>query len=280
MILEDAPVVAGIIDKDPAVLDFAQHEAQHWDAPMLLVHTYLVPPSAFAPICGLDIPAAYRDGAEDVIRAAVDHIRSNGSTGSTETRVVRDSAPRTLERLSNEARTVVIGQDSHKSWAVRLFEGHTGRHLVRHSRCPLVVVPDSWQRPLEDAPVVAVVDRVNRPDGALRYAFETAQRSHARVRIVQADSPFGTGADLNDHRERLSRLLESWRSWYPDVRVQPTVLTGDPAEVASCSEPGAERLVISRAVGSPHLWPSAPMARAIARNSRCPVVVVPPDFSG
>ena len=278
MLTDDAPVIAGIAEKDPAVLDYALEEAKRWNAPLRLVHTYVVPPSAMGTAFGLDIPAAYRDGAEQVIENAVEYVHSRGSAPPLETSVIRGTAGTALDRLSREARAIVIGPDSHKPWAVRLFEGRTARHLVRHAACPVVVVPEFWEPKPGEGRVVVLIDRVALSDGPLRYAFDAARRRGGHVRVVQADSQYETAADLDAHREHLTWLLESWRSWYPGVRAGTTVLAGEPAQVAWASESGAELLVVSRSMGTPHVWPTAPAARTIAQSARCPVVVVPAVF--
>ena len=280
MLGNDAPVIAGIVGKEPAVLDYAWQEAERWNAPLRLVHAYVVPPSSFGSIYGLELPDAYRDGANQVMKDAVEYIHSRGPESPLETSVIRGTASQALDRLSHEARSIVIGPSSHKPWTVRLFEGRTARHLVEHAACPVVVVPDAWEPTIGDGPVVALIDRIGLANGPLRYAFDMARRRGGHVRVVQADTPFETGADLDAHREHLARSMESWRSWYPDVRAQTTVLTGTPDEVALDSERAAELLVVSRSMGGPHLWPTTPAARSIAQKGRCPVVVVPPNFDG
>ena len=85
-------MIAGIAEKDPAVLDYALEEAKRWDAPLRLVHTYVVPPSAMGSAYGLDIPAAYRDGAEQVIEDAVEYVHSRGLAPPLETSVIRGTA--------------------------------------------------------------------------------------------------------------------------------------------------------------------------------------------
>jgi len=275
---DDAPVIAGIAEKDPAVLTYAIEEAERWDASLRLVHAYVVPPSALGSAYGLDVPTACRDEAERVIDDAVDYVHSRGSAPPLETSVVRGVAHQALDRLSREARAIVIGPDSHKPWTVRLFEGRTARHLVQHSACPVVIVPDSWEPRPGGGAVVVLIDRVGLSDGPLRYAFDAARRRGGHVRVVQADSQYETAADLDAHREHLTSLLEGWRSWYPGVRAETTVLTGEPAQVAWASEARAELLVVSRSLGEPHIWPTAPAARTIAQAARCPVVVVPAVF--
>lgn len=277
---DDAPVIAGIAAKEPAVMAFALEEAQRWNAPLRLVHAYIVPPSSFGPIYGLELPDAYRDGAEQVMEDAVRYVNARASVTPVESSVVRGVAGKALDRLSHEARSIVIGPNSHKPWTVRLFEGRTARHLVEHAACPVVVVPDGWEPTSVDGPVVALIDHLSLANGPLRYAFEAAQRRGGHVRVVQVDTPFETGLDLDSHREHLAWNLESWRSWYPDVRVQTRVLTGEPGDVALDSERHAELLVVSRSMGGPHLWPTTPAARTIAQEGRCPVVVVPPAFDG
>jgi nucleotide-binding universal stress UspA family protein len=272
------PVIAGVAGKDPAVLAYAQDEAARWDVPLVLVHTYVVPPSAMGSIYGFDVPAAYRDGADQVMDEAVAFVRSRNPHTPLETRVSRETAFRALERLAPAARVLVIGQDTRKSWAVRLFEGRTAKHLVQHAACPVAIVNDAWQRTIAKGSIVALIDGVTLANGSLRYSFEEARRRGGRVRVVQADTTFETAADLDEHRARLSRLMESWRAWYPDVRVRTTVLTGDPEDVGSDSEGGAELLVVSRSIGEPHLWPSHSAARSIAQEARCPVVVVPAGY--
>ena len=280
MLADDAPVVAGIAEKDPAVLDYALEEAKRWDTPLRLVHTYVVPPSAMGSAYGLDVSAACRNDAEQVIEDAVDYAQSRGSAPPLETSVMRGTAGPVLDRLSRGARAIVIGPDSHKPWAVRLFEGRTARHLVQHAACPVVVVPDFWEPKPGRGRVAVLIDRVGLSDGPLRYAFDAARRRGGHVRVVQADSQYETAADLDAHREHLTWLLEGWRSWYPGVRAETTVLTGEPAQVAWASESGAELLVVSRSMGKPHVWPTTPAARTIALSARCPVVVVPAVFDG
>ena len=280
MLTDDAPVVAGIAAKDPAVLTFALEEAERWDAPLRLVHTYVVPPSALGSVYGFDVPAAYRDEAEQVILDAVEYVHCRDSEPPLETSVARGTAHQILDRLSREARAIVIGPDSHKPWAVRLFEGRTARHLVQHALCPVVVVPDFWEPTPGGGAVVVLIDRAGLSDGPLRYAFDAARRRGGHVRVVQADSQYETAAGLDAHRQHLTSLLEGWRSWYPGVRAETTVLTGEPAQVAWASEARAELLVVSRSLGEPHIWPTAPAARTIAQAARCPVVVVPAVFDG
>ena len=98
--------------------------------------------------------------------------------------------------------------------------------------------------------MAVLIDRVGLSDGPLRYAFDAARRRGGHVRVVQADSQYETAADLDAHREHLTWLLESWRSWYPGVRAETTVLAGEPAQVAWASEAGAELLVVSRSMGN------------------------------
>jgi len=215
MLTDDAPVVAGIAAKDPAVLTFALEEAERWDAPLRLVHTYVVPPSALGSVYGFDVPAAYRDEAEQVILDAVEYVHCRDSEPPLETSVARGTAHQILDRLSREARAIVIGPDSHKPWAVRLFEGRTARHLVQHALCPVVVVPDFWEPTPGGGAVVVLIDRAGLSDGPLRYAFDAARRRGGHVRVVQADSQYETAAGLDAHRQHLTSLLEGWRSWYP-----------------------------------------------------------------
>ncbi|TXL57497.1 universal stress protein [Aeromicrobium terrae] len=273
-----APVVAGIAHKDRAVLELALDEAERSHAPLHLVHTYVVAPTAFGSLYGLDIPAMFRESAEEVMSEAKALLDDRHPAVPVETSVVRGTAPDTLERLSRSARLIVIGPDLEKPWPLRLFEGRTARHLVRHAAGPVAIVPSTWSLHPDERPVVVLLDGISLPDGPLHNACETAKLHGRRVRLVQVDPPLASVAELEQHEERFADQLERWRIMHPDVRFEHRELTGDAANVAEVSELGASVLVVSRSLTRPHAWSTSSTARAIAQSATCPVVVVPPTY--
>jgi nucleotide-binding universal stress UspA family protein len=119
-------------DSRPAVLDFAANEAQQRGCALRIVH---VSPST----ARTSKPAP----ASPLVIAAVEATRSRVPT-SGET--VSGDAGRALVALSATASLLVLASSRPREGGMLL--GEVSQHCVRHSACPVVVIPRDWNEPL------------------------------------------------------------------------------------------------------------------------------------
>lgn len=273
------PVVVGVDDPQPAVLDYASGEAERFRCGIRLVHAYTVPPSAMGSIYGLDIPETYRAGGEETLHEAIRYLKASGTSAPIETVLVRGYAPSVLESESRSARLMIIGPDESKPWYIRMFEGQVARQLVEHAECPVVVVPDSWQHADVAAPVVVMVDGETSAHGPLKLAFDTALVRGAELRVLHVTPP--TDGKIDTQWEAIRRVVDSWFDRHPQVRGGSRVVAGEVRESALMAADGAGLLVLGR----PHerrlsnvLMDS--LAQEIIAEAGSPVAVVPAAYRG
>lgn len=273
------PVVVGIADKQPTVLEYARREAERAGCGLRLVHAYSVPPSAMGSVYGIDIPAAFRASGQEVLDEAISHLRASGTNAPLECELAQGNAPTVLESESRTARVVIIGPDESKPWYIRMFEGLVARQLVKHAECPVVVVPDSWDGTQEGARVVVLVDGETSAHGPLKFAFETALARQAELRVLHVTPSIG--GDLDSEWEAIRRVVDSWLDVHPEIRGHSEVVKGDIRDVALRAADGAGLLV----VGRPHErrlsnFLIGSLAQEILSEAGSPVVVVPAAYRG
>jgi nucleotide-binding universal stress UspA family protein len=168
----------------------------------------------------------------------------------------------------------VIGPDESKPWFARILEGRVARHLVDHAKCPVAVVPDMWEPSRDDEPVVVIVDDEPLAQGALAFAFETAERRHVELRILHVAAKMQDETDAE--WSSMKWIVDTWQQRFPDVRESSHIVTRDVHAEAVSAGSGAGLLVVgrSRSHGAGNLL-GASLARDIISVSDCPVVVVP-----
>ncbi|WP_159540963.1 universal stress protein [Aeromicrobium sp. 9AM] len=275
----DLPVVAGVADKQPTVLDYARREAERAGCGLKLVHAYTVPPSAMGSIYSLDIPEAFRAGGQEILDEAVRHLENEGCTSPIETVLTRGYAPSVLEAESGSARQMIIGPDESKPWYIRMFEGKVAHELVERGECPVIVVPDSWRPTSHAAPVVVMVDGETSAHGPLKFAFDAASARGAELRVLHVTPPADGLAD--SEWEAIRRVVDSWFDHHPQVRGGSQEVASDVREAALRAAEGAGILVLGR----PHdrrlsnlLMDS--LAQEILSEAGSPVAVVPAEYRG
>lgn len=138
------PIVAGI-DASPAadaVLDAAFAAADRDRCSLAVLHTYAPP----TPLWVGDIPTA-GDGIPALDAAARARLeqrlapwRAAYPQVDAEAVVSPDDAGAVLVAVSHSARLVVVGRPAHGA-VVSALTGSTGRHLLHHSGCPVLVAP-------------------------------------------------------------------------------------------------------------------------------------------
>ena len=159
--------------------------------------------------------------------------------------------------------------------------------VVASARCPVLVVPQTWQseesaeRPL----VLAGVDEGTRSAHVVQTALAEASRRHARVRLVHgAKGPLGGAEDIEPTAyaawlHRAHRELESYLSDLsdsrPDIAVELEVVPEAPAAALVAKARGAAVVVMGRGHrGLPFVKHPGPVTAEVLRHSSCPVLVV------
>lgn len=260
----DGPVLVAVADDQPAILDFAVREAARQGCGLRLVRAYAVPPAPVTAMAGVDIPASYRAGAQDVLDAAVRQVSGRGEQVAIESALVKGHTPTVLERESERARLIVIGPAARKPWYVKMFEGEVTHHLVERAACPVVVVPKDWRELAPGAPVVVVVDGHLAP---LDFAARRAASSGAPLRVLLLDPV--------EDAEVTARVTR-----YGDLEVRIERVTSEPRELALRAADGAALLVLSRP-DERHLPLGLvdSIGQDVVVAAQCPVAVVPAEWS-
>lgn len=256
------PVAVGVADDQPAILEYAAREAVRAGCALRLIRTYAVPPAPMVPLAGVDIPASYRAGAQDVLDAAVTYVEQHHAGLEVETVLERAHTPTVLERESHTSRLMVIGPAARKPWYVKMFEGEVTHHLAERSECPVVVVPRGWLEPQPDAPIIVVFEG---EAAVFEHACETAAARNAPLRILAATA-------LNED------VLTPLRDRFPQVVMSQELLTGEPRAAALRAAEHAALLVLARP--DEHRLPLGlvdKLGQDIVAAANCPVVVVPVD---
>ncbi|MCW2823203.1 MAG: hypothetical protein JWQ91_120 [Aeromicrobium sp.] len=271
---ESRPVVVGVAGRHVVVLQYARQEAERAGCAITLVHAYTVPPSAMGNLYGLDVPEAYKAGGHEVLTEARHELTAMATTSPVHSVLVRGFAPAVLESESRKARLMVIGPDESKPWVARILEGRVARHLVDHAECPVAVVSDTWEPSRDASPVVVIIDDEPLAQGALAFAFGTAELRHVELRILHVaakmqDEPDGEWSSMK-------WIVDTWQERFPDVRESSHIVTRDVHAEAVSAGNGAGLLVVgrSRCHGAGSLLGDS-LARDIISVSDCPVVVVP-----
>ena len=171
--------------------------------------------------------------------------------------------------------------------AKMVVAGTPGRDVDSLPACPVVLVPENLTKALRTRPSAEIalgVDAREPAAKAVEFAFETARLWGVRLRTVHAwrlpscaaELPYGVpeedrGAWEDQEVQLLADALRPWREKYPEVRVLEDVRLFTAAHALIQRSADAALVVVGR---SPGAGPGV-TARALLRESMCPVAVVP-----
>lgn len=190
-----------------------------------------------------------------------------------------------LLRACVGASMVVLG-DERRPIVKRIATGSVLAGVAAHAPVPVVAVPADWQPSQARGRVVVAVKDFDDAVGLVHRALELAHEHDAELTLLNAWElpPAYGGMYLGEidfsvwdssAREALEALLKAVpEAAFGDVGID--VRRGQPARVLVDASEEASLLVISRRSRGFPFGRLGGTGRAVLRESRCPVMVVPP----
>lgn len=194
----------------------------------------------------------------------------------------------TLLAAAEGAQLVVLGAPWHPR-IDRLITGSVVGAVAARADVPVVGVPEDWTPQHEHGRVVVGVKRPEDPESVriVEQAFEIAAERKARLTVIHAwefpvvyDNMIATTYEEQAwgdvKRGSLEELASAARGAHHEVAVDFQVRHGQGAHALVEASSSADLVIISR---RPHGFPFGHLGahgRAVLRESRCPVEVLPP----
>jgi nucleotide-binding universal stress UspA family protein len=282
------PIVVAVGDEDEpdAAVRFAAAEAVRDGCPLRIVH--VIHPPALGP--GPEQMLLSFDGAEIVgeqlLQAAVDRaeeiVAGRVPVGK---RLGRGPVVPVLVELSEHADRVVL-QHRNLSGLRRVFTGSVCSGVAGRAHAPVVSVPERWTT-RDTARVVVGVDDSTGLSPLLEPAFELAADRKASLVVLHAwyiPSMYGEAMLGRSAVEKARKTIKDqiademavWQSAYPTVDAELVVSHARPADALVALSRDSDLLLLGRRSAAHSLTHLGSVARALIRESRCPVMVLPP----
>ncbi|MET9895314.1 universal stress protein [Streptomyces sp. NPDC006465] len=304
------PTITVGLDGSPeslAAADWAAREAVQREAPLRLLHAGASSGSPYPPFPGVPAPDAIeaeRDWAAHLLREAKSRLRDRHPGLLITTEQSDEHAAPALLAGAEDTELLVLGSRGLGAVA-GLLVGSVALAVVARSERPVVLVragehaadehlPDATgaaaasSTPYRD--VVLGLDLEEPGDAAVEFAFETAARRAAGLRVVHGWNPaavYGHAAApdseldaelAEETRLGLYDLLRPWRDKFPGVEVRAQAVIGSAGRHLVHASRDASLVVVGRkrrhAVVGGRV---GPVAHAVLQHASAPVAVVPHD---
>lgn len=277
-----------------AAVDFAVDEARRTGAGLRLVH--VLPGEALiagrypAPLT----PIESRRIGQRILRDAAGRTGELLDAGQVVTDLLTGGRVATLVHAARQTRMVVLG-DERRSRSGRVLDrvitGSVLTGVAARSTTPVVAVPDTWHVGEDRRPVVAAVKDCDGSLGLVRRAVDIAIDRGVTLVLLHAwelptlyDDMIAARVDTaefgRDARAALDGLVARATDGRPfaelGLDLEIRVEHGQPAGVLVEASQEADLLLVAR---RPHAFPLGHLGatgRAVIREGRCPVEVVPP----
>ncbi len=256
-------------------------EASAFGSPLRVVYAYGVSlrASQFSDL-DQDVVEKLRSLGQTVLDDARLFVGKHAPTLSVEYVLSAEAPLDALVLEAANARTLVLGSDD-VPWYDRLLRSKIAGYLARNAPCPVVVVPELDPPVSAGGEIVLTLDGDTSGEGSLRMAFEEASARKTVLHVLHCLPPATLASDAAISRSKMSDVLAGWRTAFPEVTVLEGDAVGD-VEAAIVRATYHSGLVI---VGRPHQHgvPFALLrhvAVKVLTEARCPVAVVPGDYSG
>jgi nucleotide-binding universal stress UspA family protein len=195
-----------------------------------------------------------------------------------------------LIEISGHARLMVLGRRSPSSLD-RIWSGGTVTGVASRAACPVVVVPDDREPGPTHRRIVVGFKSSAHASELFDAAFRLADEIGAEIVVLHAWRLQGVYDDIiadrveverwqREETELIENELADCRDAFPDVTVRVNVRHEDAARALVRATAGADRLVIERPAHGGLVHHLGRTARAVLREARCPVEVLPPVRHG
>lgn len=217
-----------------------------------------------------------------ILERAAGRLRAALPEAVVETAMADGSIPGVLQRRSRETDLLVVG--SHRTRHLRsVLTGRLPLRIAEHAACPVVIVPDDWQR--RSGSIVAGLADDGSSDAAIDFAANEAAALGSELRILHAWSPPGSAtevaslvidpeAEREARQDRLTRSADRARQRCPEVREHFHEGAAGDALVALAAD-AALAVVGTHRTGPIGELLIGATAASLIRESRTPVCVVP-----
>jgi nucleotide-binding universal stress UspA family protein len=286
------PIVVGYDPsrQDRAPVDFGIAAARFTGAPLIIAAVHATS-SALGPGGQAIVEEELHESAGESLDHLAKDLRREGVDAECRA-LAGHSAAHALHEGAEEfgAGLLVVGS-TERGAVGRLLPGSTAERLMHGAPCAIAVVPRSWE-PGGGLHTVGVA-YVDTPEGqkALEQAVALAQRSGAKVRVLNAAKPrglsgtFGGGDPLTRAtgyeelasavRAGAERAVEAATAGQ-SVEVEPDVSVGDPADFLIAASANVDLLICgSRGYGPTRAVLLGGVSRRVTREALCPVIVLP-----
>ncbi|WP_329416736.1 universal stress protein [Streptomyces sp. NBC_00704] len=305
------PAIIVGLDGSPeslAAADWAAREATQRGARLCLVHAADTVSSLYVPYMGVPAPGAIEAHCEWSARL-LDEAESRLTEGHpglrVTTRRAETAAVTALLTAEEDAELLVLGSRG-LGTVTGFLVGSVALAVVARSERPVVLVRAGEQAHDEHLPnaegggggpgttscrdVVLGLDLAEPDDTVVEFAFESARRRAAGLRVVHGWNPkaaYGYGAVLDsgleaelaaETRHGLKDVLRPWQDKFPGVEVRAQAVVGSAGRHLVHASRDASLVVVGRKKShAPAVGRIGPIAHAVLHHACAPVAVVPHD---
>ncbi|MFI7296570.1 universal stress protein [Streptomyces sp. NPDC050121] len=289
-----------------AAADWAAREAVQRDVPLRLLHAGDPAGALYTPFMGAPAPGvidAQRDWTARLLRGAESRLTERHPGLRLTVQETGERAVPALLTAGKDSELLVLG--SRRLGTVAGFlVGSVALAVVARTERPVVLVRAGERAEDEHVPdatgtgtvttayrdVVVGLDLDSPADAVVEFAFESARRRAAGLRVVHGWNPAavygygaaldaGLGADLAEEaRKGLSDALRPWRDKFPGVEVrEQSVIGGAGRHLVHASRDAALVVVGRKRRQAPVGGRIGPVTHAVLQHASAPVAVVPHD---
>lgn len=216
---------------------------------------------------------AMDDEGASVLAEATEELRHAHPGLEVETVVVADDPVAELRRVTEHAHLVVVGSDGH-GLAPHGTPWQAGPRIVRHSACPVVVVPRHARNVLRHGVLVGD-DLTERAAPVLRFAYECAAVRNLPLTVLHAARE-STPDRVADVERALAESVSGLAEEFPDVETRLEVTYGWATGRLLQTASQMHLLVIGQHHRpGPYESPLGHVRAGMVARATCPVAVVP-----
>ncbi|WP_328476077.1 universal stress protein [Streptomyces sp. NBC_00377] len=303
------PAIIVGLDGSPeslAAADWAAREATQREAQLCLVHATDMVASLYVPYMGVPAPGAieaHREWSERLLGEAESRLTERHPGLRVTTQQAETEAVAALLAAAKDAELLVLGSRGFGTVAGFLV-GSVALAVVARSERPVVLVRAGEHAHVEHLPdaagagsaiapcrdVVLGLDLAEPDDAVVEFAFESARRRAAGLRVVHGWNPatvYGYGAVLDsglsadlaeETRHGLNDVLRPWQDKFPGVEMRAQAVIGSPGRHLVHASRDASLVVVGRKRShAPAVGRIGPIAQAVLHHACAPVAVVPHD---